>query len=103
MRPPRSGPTIIAAVVEAVQMPMARERRGSTIVEVMRASELGTRKAPAAPCAARAMTRKTASGASATAMDATPKAMRPMRRTRMRPNASLTAPATRMSALRVMR
>lgn len=49
MRPPTSGPMIIAPVVAAVQMPIARERSGSTIVDVMRASELGTRNAPAAP------------------------------------------------------
>ncbi len=92
-----------APVVSDVQMPMARERRGSSIVPVMSARELGTRKAPAAPCTARDTMRNVVSGESATATEATPNPMRPILSTRIRPYASLTAPATRMSAPRVMR
>ena len=97
-RPPMSGPAIMAPVVIAVQRPIARPCAGPRNVDVIRASELGTRNAPAAPCAARAMMRKSGSGAAATAIEAMPKPTSPMRRTRMRPNASLTDPATRMSA-----
>ncbi len=69
----------------------------------MRARELGTRNAPAAPCAARATIRNSGSGARATATDATPNPMSPMRITSTRPNASLTEPATRISAPSVIR
>ena len=44
-----SGPTISAEVVQAVQMPIARACAAPWKVDVMRASELGTRNAPAAP------------------------------------------------------
>ena len=72
-------------------------------VEVIKASELGTRKAPAAPCTARAAISTSGFGAAAIATEAMPKPMRPMRSTSLRPYASLTDPATRISALSVMR
>ena len=84
-RPPTSGPTIIADVVIAVQMPIARLCAGPVKFEVMSASELGTRNAPAAPCTARATMRNSALGAAAIAIEAMPKPMSPMRSTSTRP------------------
>ncbi|CNL14416.1 Uncharacterised protein [Mycobacterium tuberculosis] len=55
------------------------------MVAVMRARELGTSRAPAAPCAARATMSISGSMAPATAIDEMPKAMRPMRITTTRP------------------
>ena len=85
MTPPRSGPTIMAPVVSAVHSPIARERTGSAIVEVMSARELGTRNAPATPWTARAAISSSIEGAAATATDAMPNPMRPMRSTSRRP------------------
>ena len=93
----------IAVVVIAVHMPIARPWAAPRKVEVISASELGTRNAAAAPWKPRAMMRNSGSGAAATAIEAMPKPIRPMRMTRMRPNASLTEPATRIRAPKVIR
>jgi hypothetical protein len=49
------------------------------------------------------MIRNSGSGAAAIAIEAMPNPISPIRITRMRPKASLTDPASRMRALRVMR
>ena len=84
-RPPITGPAIIAVVVPAVQMPIARLCAAPRKFDVMSASELGTRKAAAAPCTARATIRNSDVGDAATAIDAMPNPMRPIRSTRTRP------------------
>ncbi len=101
--PPISGPASMATVVAPVQMPIARACAGPRNVEVMRASELGTSRAPATPCTARAAMRNSAVGAAAIATEATPKPTRPMRSTTTRPRTSLRDPATRMNAPSVTR
>ncbi len=79
------GPTIIAPVVSAVHVPMALARATPEKWALMSASELGTRKAPAAPWSMRAMTRVSGSGATVMITEAMPNPMRPMRMTRSRP------------------
>jgi hypothetical protein len=98
-----TGPMIMAVVVIAVQIPIARPCAAPRNVAVMSARELGTRNAPAAPWSARATMRNSAVGANAMATLVTPNPMTPMRITSARPYASLTDPATRMSAPRVIR
>ncbi|OUE16126.1 hypothetical protein CMMCA002_08215 [Clavibacter michiganensis subsp. michiganensis] len=101
--PPSTGPTSMAVPVHAVHEPMARACAGPRKACAMRASELGTSSAPAAPWAARAAMRITAVGAIAHTSDVTPKPTRPQRSTRTRPKASESEPARRISAPRVMR
>lgn len=94
---------IIATDVSPVQMPIARPRAVPSNSLVMIASDEGTSRAPATPWMPRAMTRNVGSGAAAIATDASPNSTSPTRRMRMRPNASDSDPATRMSAPRVTR
>ena len=101
--PPMRGPARKAADVHAVQMPIAFACVAPRWVLMMSASELGTSSAPATPCAARATMSSSAVGARPHAIEVTPKPMSPMRRMATRPKRSLSEPASRMSAPRVMR
>ena len=51
--PPTIGPAMVSAEVDAAQMPNARPRSGPSKAWVMRASEPGMSRAPAAPWARR--------------------------------------------------
>ena len=101
--PPISGPATSAIVVIAVQMPMARALAAPRNVDMMSASELGTSSAPAMPWKTRAMISTSGFGAPAIAIEVRPKPINPMRITRSRPYASLSDPASKMSAPSVMR
>lgn len=92
-----------AMLVAAVQMPIARAWAAPRNVDVINASELGTRNAPAAPCTARKPTTSSTVGARAMAVEATANPTRPTRSTRARPSESLTEPATRISEPSVTR
>ena len=83
--PPTSGPRIPAIAPHAVQLPIAAPRSCSEKVLTITASELGTSRAPAHPCTARAATSRAIVGASAHATDATPKPTTPIVNTRRSP------------------
>ena len=59
------GPARKDALVQAVHWPIAFDCAASRNVEMMRASELGTRRAPAMPCRARPAMRISPVGATA--------------------------------------
>ena len=79
------GPARNEALVHAVHCPMAFDCAASRNVEMISASELGTRSAPAMPCTPRSTMRNSAVGEIAMSSDATPNAMSPTRSTTMRP------------------
>ena len=83
--PPSGGPTAIAALVQAVQVPIAAARSWSWNVEVMIASEEGTSSAPNTPCSPRAAIRKPAPGAMPHRSEVTPKPATPVAKIRRRP------------------
>ena len=65
MRPPASGPTMMAMPPHAVHEPIAAPRSRSGNAATMIASELGASSAPAAPCKARAAISVSTVGATA--------------------------------------
>src|SRR4051794_10691865 len=94
--PPTSGPRIKEIPVQAVQLPTALPWAGPVKFDIIIASELGTRKAPATPCNALAPTRKPLFGATAHNSDAMPKPSRPRLKILLRPNRSDNEPAIRI-------
>ena len=77
---------MIAAIPpQAVQLPIAAPRSRGANAPTMIASELGTISAAAAPCKARAPMSTSIVGASAQAIDTTPKAVMPIANTRRSP------------------
>ena len=83
--PPSGGPTAIAALVPAVQEPIAAARSPGPKTAVMIASELGTSSAPNAPCSARAAIKTAIDGATAHSSEAVPKPATPIAKIRRRP------------------
>ena len=83
--PPSTGPSRKAALVHAVQRPIAVPCAAPRNVDRMRARELGTSSAPATPCRPRATIRKSPVGASAQAIEVRANPMSPKRITTMRP------------------
>ena len=96
-KPPPAGPNTVAIPVQAVQVPTACPRAGPSKVAATIASEPGTSSAPAIPCRARAATSSWTLGATAQRTEQAPKAIRPMTKTRRRPNWSPSEPPTRSS------
>ncbi len=84
-RPPTTGPSRVAADVAAAQTPNARARAGPSNVEVIRASEPGTRSAAVAPWKSRARTSASRLGERPHRTLAMPKPTRPIEKTRLRP------------------
>ena len=96
--PPRSGPSVTRAEVDAAQTPIARPRSSPSNVAVMIESAPGTRSAPAAPWRRRARISTSMVGAAPQIADVIPNPSRPRRNTRRRPRLSERAPARIRSA-----
>ena len=84
-RPPSGGPSAIAPLVPAVQVPIAAARSPGPKTVVMIASELGTSSAPNAPCSPRATISSSTDGAIAHTSEAAPKPAVPIAKIRRRP------------------
>ncbi len=101
--PPRIGPARNAMVVPAVHWPIALDRATPEKFDVMSASELGTRSAPAMPWMPRATMSNSGLTDTAQSSDATPNPTSPIRRITIRPSTSDSDPANRMSDPSVIR
>ena len=97
-KPPRSGPSVTRAEVEAAQIPIARPRSSPSKLAVMIERAPGTRSAPAAPWRSRARISTSMFGAAPQIAEVIPKPSRPRRKTRRRPTRSESAPARIRSA-----
>ena len=83
--PPTTGPAMKAALVHAVHAPIAFACATPRNADMMMASELGTRSAPAIPCNPRLTMRISTFGASAHRSEVMPNPHRPIRMTTTRP------------------
>lgn len=101
--PPISGPTIAAALVQPDHCPMAFDCAGPENDEMIMASELGTRSAPAIPCSAREITNTSPVHASPHITEVTAKPASPHSRILALPKWSESEPATRINAPSVSR
>src|SRR5947209_4578317 len=101
--PPTRGPRMKEIPVQAVQVPIALPCGDPEKAEIIMASELGTSKAPAIPCRARAIIKKLLLGAIAHNSEAVPKPKSPRVKIRLRPSKSDNEPAIRISEPSVSR
>src|SRR5450759_950362 len=97
-KPPRSGPSVSSADVDAAQTPIARPRSSPSKAAVMIESAPGTRSAPAAPWRRRARISTSIVGATPQIAEVIPNPSRPSRKMRRRPRRSESAPARTRSA-----
>ena len=101
--PPIRGPSTVPMPPQAVQAPTALPRSAGGKVATITASAAGVSAAPATPCSARASTSVSIVGASAHAMEGTPKAKTPRANTRRSPKMSPSDPPISSSEPRVTR
>ena len=83
--PPSTGPNTAEVPLQAVQVPIARPAASPRKLDMISASELGTRSAPKMPCTNRAAIRIPTLGATAQAREATRNPTSPATRIRLRP------------------
>src|SRR5258706_9669882 len=99
-KPPTNGPTIIVIDVNADQVPIALPRSLSGNVALMMARLPGTMRAAPMPCSARNAISIRMLGASPQAIEPAVNTATPMRKMRLRPSRSPSAPPVSMSAAR---
>ena len=102
-RPPATGPNRLDTLVQAVHEPIAFACAGPEKTAMISPSEPGTSSAPATPCSSRTTISTPAVGARAHSTLVATNATSAIRSTLSRPNASDTAPDSRMNADRVRR
>ena len=95
--PPRNGPTAPATPPSPDQAPTAAARSGPWNEAEIRARLPGVSSAPPMPCSARAAIRTSTVGARPQASDASANHATPMRKIRLRPKWSPSAPPSRIS------
>jgi hypothetical protein len=97
--PPIAGPSSVVPEEAPDQIPNARPRNGPSKPAVIKASEPGTRNAPATPCRTRSTTSVSRFGARPHRADMRPNPARPSMNMRFLPYASVSAPARMSSVL----
>ena len=102
-QPPTSGPTRKAIPVQAVHVPIAAPRSSPSKSTEIVASDAGVSRAPATPCAERAVIREASFHATAHSTEVIAKAITPITKIRRCPKQVPSEPPIRISALSVSR